>query len=272
MAGLRVAVLGLGEAGAALASGLADAGCDVQGWDPALLDRPGPIPLAESDRAAVAGASLVLSVNTAAVALDVARGITPVLTAGQLYADLNTAAPALKRDLEQTVAPSGAAFADVALLGTVPALGLQTPALASGPGAQRFAELLGPLGMPVEVVGPESGAAAGRKLVRSVFMKGLAAAILESLAAADACGLEDWLRAEIAHVLDGPGEPLVERLASGSRLHASRRRDEMEAAAEHLASLGVEPRVARAAAAWLEELASVRLEAVGSPAPRQIDL
>jgi 3-hydroxyisobutyrate dehydrogenase-like beta-hydroxyacid dehydrogenase len=272
MARLRVAVLGLGEAGATLASGLVDAGCDVRGWDPAPHCRPERVPLARSDRDAIAGADIVLSVNTAAVALDVARGIAPVLTAGQLYADLNTAAPALKRALEQTVVRSGATFADVALLGTVPALGLRTPALASGPGAPRFAELLGPLGMPVEVVGPEPGAAAGRKLVRSVFMKGLAAAILESLAAADACGLEGWLREEIAHVLDGPGEPLVERLVSGSRLHALRRRDEMEAAAEHLASLGVEPRVARAAAAWLEELSSVRLEAVGSPAPRQVDL
>ena len=41
----------------------------------------------------------------------------------------------------------------------------------------------------------------------------------------------------------------------GSRVHARRRVDEMEAAAELLRSLGVEPRVAEAAAAWLRDLA-----------------
>ncbi|MGZ4310454.1 MAG: NAD(P)-dependent oxidoreductase, partial [Gaiellaceae bacterium] len=61
-------------------------------------------------------------------------------------------------------------------LGVVPASGLATPALASGAGAGRFAELFRPLGMPVEVVGPRPGDAAGLKLLRSVFMKGMAAA------------------------------------------------------------------------------------------------
>ena len=77
--------------------------------------------------------------------------------------------------------PTGAGFTDVALLGTVPALGVRTPALASGDGAERFAELVQPLGMPVEVVGDEPGDAAGLKLLRSVFMKGVAASALESV-------------------------------------------------------------------------------------------
>ena len=48
------------------------------------------------------------------------------------------------------------------------------------------------------------------------------------------------------------GEPLLDRLLSGSATHAERRLDEMEAAAAYLDELGVEPRVSRAAAAWLE--------------------
>ena len=62
----------------------------------------------------------------------------------------------------------------------MPATGLATPALASGAGAERFAELFGPLGMPVEVVGATPGDAAGLKLLRSVFMKGIAAAAIEA--------------------------------------------------------------------------------------------
>ena len=142
-------------------------------------------------------------------------------------------------------------FADVALIGVVPSTGLATPALASGAGAERFAELFRPLGMPVEVVGPRPGDAAGLKLLRSVFMKGIAAAAIESLEAARAAGAEDRVHADIAAVL---GEPLLERLLSGSRAHAARRVDEMRAAAAYLEELGVEPRVATAAAEWLEQL------------------
>ena len=63
----------------------------------------------------------------------------------------------------------------------MPDRGVGTPALASGDGAERFAELVRPFGMPVEVVGSEPGDAAGLKLLRSVFMKGLAASVLESI-------------------------------------------------------------------------------------------
>ena len=133
----------------------------------------------------------------------------------------------------------------------MPSLGLATPALASGAGAERFAELFQPLGMPVDVVGPHPGDAAGLKLLRSVFMKGIAAAAIESLEAARAAGVEDRVHADIAAVI---GEPLLERLLSGSRLHAVRRVDEMRAAA------GLSRRARRRAAGcpgaaeWLADL------------------
>ena len=41
------------------------------------------------------------------------------------------------------------------------------------------------------------------------------------------------------------GEPLLDRLLEGSRAHAARRVDEMEAARELLRELGIEPRIAR---------------------------
>jgi hypothetical protein len=79
----------------------------------------------------------------------------------------------------------------------------------------------------------------------------MAASAVESLEAARAAGVEDRVRADIAAVI---GEPLLDRLLSGSRLHAVRRVDEMRAAAGYLEELGVEPRVASAAAEWLLRL------------------
>ena len=246
---MDVAVLGLGEAGGRIAADLAAAGCTVRGWDPAR--RAEGIDNVDSDLAAVRGADVVLSLNSAAVALAAAARVVEALGGDTLYADLNTASPQLKRELAAALPVQ---FADVALVGVVPSSGLATPALASGAGAERFAELFRPLGMPVDVVGPHPGDAAGLKLLRSVFMKGMAAAAVESLEAARAAGVEDRVHADLAAVI---GEPLLERLLSGSRLHAVRRVEEMRAAAAYLAELGVQPRVASAAADLLSELAGV---------------
>jgi 3-hydroxyisobutyrate dehydrogenase-like beta-hydroxyacid dehydrogenase len=245
-------VLGLGEAGGRIASDLAAAGADVRGYDPAGIDPPG-VAVAPDVAIAVSGCDVVLSLTAARVALDVARTALPAMAGETVYADLNTGSPQLKQELASLAADAGRRFADVALLGGVPARGVATPALASGAGAQAFAETLRPFGMPVDVVSEQAGDAAAMKLLRSVFMKGLAAAASESVEAAQAAGHADWLKGEIAAVI---GEPLLERLFEGSRRHAARRTDEMEAARDLLVQLGIEPRIAAASAAVLADLAA----------------
>jgi 3-hydroxyisobutyrate dehydrogenase-like beta-hydroxyacid dehydrogenase len=241
MPALTVAVLGLGEAGSRLASDLTAAGAEVRGYDPLN---------GGAARDAVAGSDVVLSVNSARVAVEAAESACAALGAGAVYADLNTAAPALKRAVAEVV--GGERFADVALLGPVPARGLATPALASGESAQAFADALEPLGMPVDVVSVRAGDAATLKLLRSVFMKGLAASAIESVRAAETVGHAEWLKQEIAAVI---GRPLLDRLLVGSQAHAVRRADEMEAARDLLIELGIEPRIAAASADLLGGLA-----------------
>lgn len=249
-----VGMIGLGEAGSAIAVDLVAAGASVRGWDPAA-PVPEGVEAAGDGAGAAAGVDLVLSANSAAAALDAARSASGALRDGQVFADLNTAAPALKRELAEAVGPTGARFADVALIGPVPENGIRTRALVSGDGAEPFAAAMGALGMPVTVVGAEPGAAAARKLARSVFAKGLAAAIGESLAAAEQLGFEDWLYADLERTLEQADAALLERLIEGSRTHAARRVEEMAAAVEMLEEAGVEPRVASASEAWLRSLA-----------------
>ncbi len=249
----RVAVLGLGEAGRLLAADLVQAGVEVHGYDPYAGDEATVSVRASDPESAVDRCDIVLSVNTAKVAVAVAKAAVSAMSEGALYADLNTASPATKRELAAIARSAGVRFADVALLGPVTARGLATPALASGDGARPFAEALAPLGMPVEVVSDEAGVAATLKLLRSVFMKGLAASALESLRAGQAAGCREWLEGQIAEVI---GRPLLDRLVQGSYQHAARRADEMEAARELLLDLEVEPRVVAAAASLLAEIAA----------------
>jgi 3-hydroxyisobutyrate dehydrogenase-like beta-hydroxyacid dehydrogenase len=253
-----VAVLGLGEAGSLIAADLAAAGASVRAWDPARPEGPSGVSVADGDVEAVRGADVVLSVNSAAAALEAAASVAGALEPGALFADLNTAAPGLKRAIAEAVADSGALFADVALLRPVPGRGIRTPALVSGAGAERFAALLGGYGMPVTAVGPEPGAASARKLARSVFTKGQAAAIGEALEAAERLGFGDWLAEDIVRTLTDADDAFFRRAVEGSARHAARRADEMAAAEAMVEELGLEPRVASAARAWLEALAAER--------------
>jgi 3-hydroxyisobutyrate dehydrogenase-like beta-hydroxyacid dehydrogenase len=221
---------------------------------------------AESAVDAIVGAELVLSLNSGASALAAAEAAAAALSPGSLFADLNTTGISVKREVAAAVQSAGASFADVALLAPVPGRGIRTPALASGEGAERYAEIMSAFGAPVDVVGAEPGDAAARKLLRSVFMKGLAASVIESLAASEAAGCADWLLADIAATLRDADESLVDRLVDGSTQHAVRRTAEMEAAAGLLRELGVEPRVAQAAADVLRDLARGQDEAVAGGA------
>jgi 3-hydroxyisobutyrate dehydrogenase-like beta-hydroxyacid dehydrogenase len=252
MMAFKIAILGLGEAGSAIAADLVEAGLTVDAWDPQPKRVPPGVKLTPNDHEAIRNADVILSVNLAALAVDVARSTASVLTTSQIYADLNTASPHLKREAAEVVRPTGALFADVALLAPVPGRGLRTPALVSGSGALRFQEMLAPLGMPVTIIDDQPGSAAARKLVRSVFMKGFAAVVIECLEAAGRLGCEAWTREQLLTVIRD--EHLIDRFIEGSQTHAARRIHEMDAAAELLAEIGVTPYMTRATIKRLEQL------------------
>jgi 3-hydroxyisobutyrate dehydrogenase-like beta-hydroxyacid dehydrogenase len=250
-----IAVLGLGEAGGALARDLVAAGAVVRGYDPAVTATDGVLDTG-SEAEAARGADLVLSVNSASAAVDALRAGLRGLGESAVWADLNTASPGTKRTLAEIAAGHGAPFADVAIMAPVPGHGLRVPMLATGDAAWRVADVLCPLGAAIEVMAGPAGLAAERKLLRSVFFKGMAAAVVEALAAARAAGCEDWLREVIENELTGADAATVERLVSGSYRHAVRRTAEMAAAAEMLGELGVPADVASAARDHLARLSN----------------
>lgn len=251
-----VAVLGFGEAGTGIAAGLASAGAMVRGYDP-IAPAPAGVEAAASDADACAGADLVLSLTTAAEAEAALAQSLDALTGAAgapVYADANTAAAGLKQRLAGMAADAGVRFADIAIMAPVPGLGYRVPMLVSGPGAQRASEILAGCGACADVVPGPAGLAATRKLLRSVFYKGMAAALIEALLAARSAGCEDWLRDHLSRELADADVSTLARLEKGSYRHALRRSHEMAAATELLSELGVPPRVSRASQLWLEDL------------------
>lgn len=249
-----IAVLGLGEAGRRYARGLAHAGATVRGHDPHHSLGDPDVPQLETLADTLAGVDVVLSLVTGQAAASVARDALPHLPAGSVYADLNTAAPDVKQRIAALAAERGLAMADVAVLAPVVRDGHRTPLLASGSGARQLAARLVPYGVPVDVLDGAAGDAARLRLLRSVFMKGLAALVLESTGAARSIGAEEWLRAQIAAELGPDGAKLVERLIEGTHRHAARREHEVRAALESLDETGQPADMTRATLSWFERI------------------
>jgi 3-hydroxyisobutyrate dehydrogenase len=256
---VHIAVLGLGEAGSLFASDLVAAGVLVSGFDPAPVPSPEGVVRCPYPGAAVDGAEVVIALTSPADAAAVFDSTLDAMVDGGVFADLTTSPPAAKAARDEMATRRGRSFVDVALMAPVPGRGLGTPALASGPGAERYAAALRPLGAMVEVIGDRAGDATTRKLLRSVTMKGLAAVVIEALRAGHAAGLADWLWSDLVSEITAADEQLLVRFVEGTGVHAARRVHEMQASASMLESLGVDPLMTRAT---VESLRMVLAEGV----------
>jgi len=192
-----------------------------------------------------------------------------LLAPGALYVDPTAADPETKRRLAARAAEHDVLFADAALLGTVVVSGIELPTIAAGTGAERWAQIGTGLGMRITAIGGEAGTAAEIKLIRSVYMKGRDALVLEMLLAARRLGIER----EVTESIGGAGEQvafgaLADRVMGALAVHAGRRADELAGSADRLAAVGVEPIVTAAAEARLRWMAAT---GVGARLGRRTD-
>jgi 3-hydroxyisobutyrate dehydrogenase-like beta-hydroxyacid dehydrogenase len=254
-----VALVGVGELACSIAEGLARAGLqEIRGYSRPRADAAAArslelraagagIVLYPSLEEALSGVGVVMATVPYSAAPEVARTSAPLLEAGCLYIDVAPLAPAEKQEVAALVAANGGSFVDAAVLGTVAADGWQVPIVAAGPGAAAWRELVAPGGMNVRVIDGPPGRAALVKLLRSVYMKGRDALVVETLVAARRWGLET----EVIDSIRGPGErvcfrELAERVMRAVSVHAGRRADELEASAGVLREVGLEPTMASA--------------------------
>lgn len=253
---MRVGVLGLGEAGSLIAADLARVGDEVHAYDPSPVPTPEGVERHAQPGAAVRGCELVLAVTPGSEARAALEESFEALGSGTVYADLSTGSPGLKEELARVVAGRGPLFADVALMAPLPGRGLTAPALASGSGAAKFADLFNGRGGNVVVVGTRAGEAATRKLLRSVVMKGMSALLIESMEAAERAGKGVWLWDHLVAELTSLDAAMLRRLLLDTAPHAGRRLDEMKAAGELLVELGVPADMTAATISHLQRLSS----------------
>jgi L-threonate 2-dehydrogenase len=232
---MKLAVLGLGEAGSLIAKGLADQGVEVIGFDPAK-PKFAPVPMVPTAEEAVADADVVFSINSSNASIKVAQTVAPHLKPGALYCDLNTGTPSLKVRLSSMV-PEGS-FVDVAVMKPVPGNAEKVPMGISGPGAIKLMEHFADLDVNFSYVSDVAGEAAARKLLRSIFAKGMAAVVIDYLWAAKEMGLEHWALEEVMNEFDSSSAATVKRYLSGTAKHAKRRSVEMADVVAMLSEIG----------------------------------
>ncbi|MFK7946928.1 MAG: NAD(P)-binding domain-containing protein [Saprospiraceae bacterium] len=231
---MKIAILGLGEAGSHFANDLVKMGINVSGWDPNLQKKLNPkVHFAASNTAAVKAADIILSVNYTSESKDIAQEVVPYLKAESVYCEMNTSAPNTKKEIEAILQPANIHFVDLAIMAPVPPKGIKTPLLASGGGANLLAQRLAPYALNLSILNDKTGDAAGRKLLRSIVYKGVAAVICEAMEAGQQLGLEDYIKTQINSII-GDNDELIDRFVKGSRIHAKRRMHEMEAVVDML--------------------------------------
>jgi 3-hydroxyisobutyrate dehydrogenase-like beta-hydroxyacid dehydrogenase len=151
-----------------------------------------------------------------------------------------------------------ARYVDIAVLAPIYPARHQTPMLLAGPQAEAVAPTLAALGMRASIAGPEIGAAAAIKMVRSVMIKGIEALTAECFLAAARAGVIDEVAASMKNNYPGLDWGKVvpynlERMAS----HGERRAAEMEEVADTLRELGVEPLMASATVKRQREMGQI---------------
>ncbi len=196
---------------------------------------------------ALAETDFVLSLVTADQALAVATSYAAFLKKGALWIDMNSVAPATKREASRVIENVGGSYLDAAILAPVQPAELNAPILVSGAQSTPALAALVDFGFTgARSVGIEIGKASAIKMIRSIMVKGIEALTAEMMEAAKAAGVVD----EVLNSLNASTPPIdwqeraaynLERMAT----HGARRAAEMEESAATLLDLGVEPTMTR---------------------------
>jgi len=267
MSAPRLGFVGFGEAGSRMATGLREAGiAELFAYDiaedlPRRRAIESGVCLVTSNAELAERCPILLSLVTAASALDAARQNQPHLGSGHIYVDCNSVSPATKREIAGVIEAGPASFIEAAILAPVPKeRGQGVPMITTGEAAAALAAQLAPLGFSMEPLTGACGTAAAVKMCRSIVIKGLEALLTECVLGASQFGAEERVFASLQQSYPGiDWKQLADYMVNRLTVHGERRAHEMEEVAETLRSIGVEPIMAEATALRQNWSARLRL-------------
>lgn len=246
-------IMGFGAAGKAYAKGFAPFS-NVTASDPFadLAAKPDGLALRNDMPETLEGVDLVIILSPAAASLTICKalaqlsGTCPVL-------DLTSAEPSAMQAAARILGPR---FVDGTVLGAVGLTGLGTPMVFSGAKAENIATILTPLGCKITCLDGPPGAASQLKLLRSLFMKGLEALVVETNLTAAALGQSGDLDLALCDLAEVNITALMSEMLRTHPRHAKRRLHEVEAACKLMRDAGLVPAMTNATLSVFERTAA----------------
>jgi 3-hydroxyisobutyrate dehydrogenase-like beta-hydroxyacid dehydrogenase len=269
----KVAWIGLGAMGSRMAMRLVDAGHEVTIWNRSphrteSLTRRDTVHAAATAAEAAAKAEVVaVMVSNPAAINEVVHGpdgVAAAMAPGSTLVDFSTVGPAAVAALRAGLPPE-VAVVDSPVLGSIAEAEAGTLKLLAGGSAEvldRCRPVLSPLGELIHV-GP-LGAGAAAKLVANFALMGSLAVLGETLALADALGIEpqatwDLLETTPLAAQARRRRPAIESNSYPPRFALHLARKDADLITDAADERGVELRMGRALAEWLSDGASAGL-------------
>lgn len=266
---MKVLFIGFGEAAFNIAAGLKSEGLtdmgafDINANNPkfaaAIASRAEEtgVTLFDDLHAACGQAEFIFSLTSATAAVSVAQGIFPHLKSGQVYVDMNSAAPTVKETINAIPREKGVLFCDAGVMGTVPGNQHKVPMFIAGEGAARFAEEFLPYGMKLTALDAPAGGASAIKMLKSVVMKGIPQLMFESFEGAHRYGVLDILVKSLGSSLEGKSvEKLADTFIARTLIHAARRAAEMRDVQSTLDAMDMDASMVKATIKKLDDMAA----------------
>lgn len=270
---MQLGFIGFGEAAFELSNGLKQeslqqiSAYDAYVNDPIygeiIRDRAAKaqVRLLDSPQKVIDEANVIIVAVPADKTYGVSQTLKPYLKKSSIYIDVSASTPAIKKQVSENVTEKGAFFVDAAMMGPLPVYKHKVPILASGSGADLFIELMTPYGMDICKVSDNPGDASAVKLIRSIYMKGVAALFVEMLEAAVAFRVEDLVIRSISETMNARTfEETMNRLVTGTAIHALRRSVELEGSIDMLESSQLDAMMTKAAKQKLQQLSQCNLK------------
>ena len=260
-----IALLGFGEAGSAIARGLAaesgwrgpsrpgdnaprrliaiDTALDKDARGTALGKQARALDVAISDRYtdALREADLVISAVQGEHALEAAKAAAPLLKKGAHYLDLCTVTGRMSDEDRAPIEAAGGRYIDIAVMGGFFKQGIKAPMLVAGGDVEPVVAWMNANGFAAKVLGPKPGSASSVKMIRSVLIKGVEALGVEAYVTAERQGILKEVMGCMGDVDQISFANFVATLVQTHIVHAHRRWEEMGLVAQTLRETGVEP-------------------------------
>ncbi|MFE7083606.1 NAD(P)-binding domain-containing protein [Priestia megaterium] len=234
---LRVGIIGFGEVGQIFAKSLLEKTDDVfiydilaQNSQSFMADKISSIGAQVVERIEQLGeyCTLIFSLVSSSASETVASGIAKKIGKGTIFVDLTTSTPQVKTRSEKLIEATGGIYVDASIMGTVATEQQQVPLLIAGEHSEKIQKLLTKLGFNCQAISLPTGGAASIKLLRSIFMKGLEALILETMITAKNYGVSDEVMESISKTINNNDFTTFARaLITTHAIHKNRRYKEV---------------------------------------------